>query len=193
MSRDDAWDDEDRPRRRSRARYDDDDDDFDIERLRLRRSAAPSGAVTGIGVVSIILGCLDLLAGLCMLLGAAFVGELGRQGGIGIPELAGGHLVVVVALILMVVLWGILAVTSGIGVLNRKQWARILLLILSALGAAVGMLIILGAVNELNAGANNPETMMGVFIWFALAAALIGFAIWAYVVLLSSRNSSEFR
>lgn len=196
MAHDDDWEDEEHSRRRrGRARYDDDDDDFDLDRLRLNRATAPSGAITGVGVISIILGCLDLLLGLCMLLGAAFVGEIARQGpGLGMPDIGGGAMAVVVALILLVVLWGILAITSGIGVLNRKQWARILILILSGIGAATGLLIIVGAISAINGGANNnPETIMGIFIYFAVATVLIAYCIWAYVVLLSSRNSSEFR
>jgi len=61
MGRDDDWDDEEeeRPRRRPRRnRYGDDEDDYDDYRPIPTR--ARSGAVTGVGVVSIILGSLDL-------------------------------------------------------------------------------------------------------------------------------------
>lgn len=195
MPRGDDWADEDdeRPRRR-RPRYDDDDDfDYDIRR---RGSAARSGAVTGVGIVSIIIGCLDLLVGVCFLLVVVVMGDAGnRAGGFAMPGF-GGTVAVVVVATLLILLWGTLALVSGVGVLNRRQWARIMVLILSGIGAAAGLLFLVGAIGILGAGPNVPgdhgALLMGVFVYLLLAAVLIGYCVWSYVVLLNSRNGAEF-
>ncbi len=196
MSRDDDWDeDDDRPRRRRRrAPYDEDEDDeFDDDvRLQRGRGQPRSGAVTGVGIISIILGGVDLLFGACMLLGLLFIGEAPGGGG-----LVGGHLAVaiLVSLVLVVLLWGALAITSGIGVLNRHNWGRVMTLILSGIAAAVGVFCLIGAVGVLAVGGNGqgaPDDVFLSMIYVFLAALLISYCIMAYVVLLNSRNRLEF-
>ena len=74
-SRDDDWDDDDRPRR-SR------DDDYDDRAV---RSSAKSGVVTAVGVFSIILASLELILGICLVIGGAafggMAGDVNRQVG----------------------------------------------------------------------------------------------------------------
>jgi hypothetical protein len=199
MPRGDDWDDDedDRPRRRrQRPRYDDDeDDDYDYD-IRRRGGAAKSGAVTGVGVMSIILGCLDLLVGVCVLLVALVVGDAGnRAGGFAVPGFGGAVAAMVIATLLLL-LWGTLALISGIGVLNRRQWARIMVLVLSGIGAAAGLLFLVGAFGALGAGVdaagNRGPGFMGFLINLFLAAILIGYCVWSYVVLLNGRNGAEF-
>jgi hypothetical protein len=192
----DSWDDDDdddRPRRRRRRdRYDDDEDD-DLGRRRKRE--APSGAVTGVGVIGIILGILVLLLGMCLLMGVAFMGEAGRQGAFAMPGFGAGMAVVMVVTIL-ILLWGALAMVAGIGVINRKQWGRILNLIVTGIGAAAGLLSLVGAIVALSAAADagpgRGPVMMGSMLNFLVAFVLIGYCIQSYIVLLGSRGASEF-
>jgi hypothetical protein len=197
MPRGEDWDDDEdnRPRRRrQRPRYDDEDDDFDYD-IRRRGSAVKSGAVTGVGIMSIILGCLDLLLGVCFLLAALVVGDAGnRAGGFAIPAFGGAIAVMVIATMLLL-LWGTLALISGIGVLNRRQWARIMVLVLSGIGAAAGLLFLVGAFGALSAVdavGNRGAGFMGFMINLLIAAILIGYCVWSYVVLLNGRNGAEF-
>jgi hypothetical protein len=103
-----------------------------------------------------------------------------------------------VIVMIMVLVWGILAITSGIGVLSRRQWARILALVVSGISAAAGLSVLIDAFGVLNAGpgigqARGSGLMGFLLINFFLAAILIGYCVWCYLVLLNARNSSEFR
>lgn len=186
--RDDDYDD-DRPRRRDR------DDDYDDDRGRRRGSGVKSGGVTGVGVMGIVLGSLDLLLGLCMLIGVLFIGgEGGRGGAFAIPGF-GGAMAIMVIVTLIILAWGAMAISAGVGILNRRNWARITMLVVGALGAVAGLIFLLGAIGSLSGpdipGAGGAR-MMGFLINFLIAAILIGYCVWAYVVLLNSRNAAEF-
>jgi hypothetical protein len=193
MSRDD-WDDDENyrsRRRRYRDRFDDDDDDdYDLS----RRGYAKSGSVTGVGVISIILGSLDLLAGLC---GSLFLFAVGAHGPP--PGFPGSGVAMAVALIivLLVFLWGALAIAGGVGVLSRKQSGRVLILLVSGVSAAVGILCLVLSFAALsdrgNMAAGEEEAAMGFLVFVVLAIVLITYCIWSYVVLLNGQNASEFR
>src|SRR5205823_5588350 len=107
MPRDDDQD--DRPRRRQ-PRYDDEDD-----YPRRPRAAPRSGAVTGVGVISIVMGIVDLLLGLCLLvlMFFALADGGGRGGPFGMPGLGGA---VAGLFMLLVFVWGVTAVIAGAGV-----------------------------------------------------------------------------
>ena len=198
MPRGEDWEDEDvdRPRRRrQRARYEDDDDEDDYD-IRRRGAGGKSGAVTGVGIISIILGSLDLLFGVCMLLVTIIMGNEGNRGAFAMPGF-GGAVAVVLVFTLLILLWGTLTLVSGIGVLNRRQWARVMVLVLSGIGAAVGLLYLFLAFGSLSAGVdaagNRGANVMGFLFFLLLAAILIGYCVWSYVVLLNARYGSEFR
>lgn len=141
MPRNDDWDDDDdRPRRR-RDRDDDYEDDYVDRRL---RSTGHSGAVTAVGIINIIVGSLSALLGLCLFLGGAFVGgaanDFRGNPGAGLAGVLAGAILIVAFLILVI---AVLEILAGVGVLNRKNWARILTLVLGGLSALGGLLSIL--------------------------------------------------
>ncbi len=159
MPRGDDWDDEedDRPRRRrQRPRYDDEEDDDYAYDIRRRGGAGKSAAVTGVGVMSIILGCLDLLVGVCFSLVALVLGDMGNHAGAFAMPGFGGAVAVVLIFTFLLLLWGALALISGIGILNRRQWVRIMVLVLSGIGAAVGLLFLVGAFGALARASTHP-------------------------------------
>jgi hypothetical protein len=201
MGRDDDWeDDDDRPRRRrdrDRDRYDDEDDEDYDRGGRRGKSGTRSGAVTSVGVLGIILGSLDLLFGLCLVVVVLFMGDAGGRGGAFALPGFGGAMALVVIMTLVVLLWGALMISSGVGVLNRRSWARVMVLVLTGIGAAFGLLCLIAAFGALSVGANvqgaGGAGFMGFLIYFLIAAILIGYCVLSYIVLLNSRNASEFR
>lgn len=162
-----------------------------------RRPATKSGPVTAVGVVNIVLGGLTAICGLIAMFAGAVIfgggkqleGEIQkgiRQAG-GNPAdaqaigglagiLAGAVVVIAVIALLIAVLW----ILAGIGVLGRKQWARVITLILGAIAGILGVLSLLSI-------ASNP---MNAFIGVLLYG---GYAVFVYVVLLNARNAAEFR
>jgi hypothetical protein len=74
---------------------------------------------------------------------------------------------------------GLPTLLGGIGVLQRKQWGRILTLIFAFLMAIGGVLGILGSLH------------VPVLLVINLVAAVLG--IWAIVVLFNSRYAAEFK
>ena len=160
--RDEDDEDEDDRTRRRRPRDDfDDDEDYDDRPRRRRRRrgpAEPSGLVTALAVINYVLGGLAVLAGLFVLFagswflsffGAAAAnpgfrqGQAGQQAAAQMQGLAGlGMLIVVFAVIVTLVI-AMLYILTGYGLQQRKQWGRVLAIILgilNALSAVVGLL-----------------------------------------------------
>lgn len=192
MPREDDWEDDydDRPRRRRR----DDDDDYDDDyRGRSIRRAGHSGAVTAVGVISIVLGSLFILLGICVLLGAALTGgaarELRDQPGAGVVGILAGAVVIVALLILVL---AVLLIVGGIGVLNRRNWGRILTLVLGGLSAVVAVFWILVAVSTLNNNAMPDDRAGPILVSLILVFLHIGYAVLVFVVLLNSVYAEEF-
>lgn len=93
------------------------------------------------GVILLVLGVLGGLLGLVLVLGGAVVGNAGRNGGIpgleGMPNVAGafGGLVAVIGLV--VVLYSLLYIFGGIGVLRSREWGRVIGIVVSILSGLV--------------------------------------------------------
>ena len=132
-------------------------------------SARP-GTVTAAAIVMIVLGVVIALFGLLIVLGGALLG--GAGGGvvgdrfIDLPAGIGGFFV---AVGVIVVAFGVLDVLSGIYILPGRSWARILAIILAALG---GLLAVAGVFSAERRGAA---------IWLVLLAAH-AFVLWAMSV-----------
>jgi hypothetical protein len=186
------------PRRRHRD-YDDFDDDERLPRRSRRRDREreeASGVVTSLGTVGIVFGMLHLVGalGLC-LTGTVFAGMFVGMGhaiadapqGRGQPpppqevvDVCNGvgffTLLVTVAPALMYAVAAVGLTAGGWGVIKRREWARILMLIV----APVVLLLDFGSVFL------NP--LSG-----AIAVALaLGYGIFAYIVLLHPENIEEF-
>lgn len=190
--RDDDWDDEPRERRRRR-REDEYDDDYDRGR---DRGYGPerSGAVTGAAVINFVVGGLVLLLGLClMVVFVAAAGEFGRRGGFAFPGVGGG-MAILILFAVGLLSWGLGAIVAGIGVVNRRQWGRVLTLVLGGFGILIGLLFLVGAIQILsNPFAGGGERTLSFLISLLIAIAFLGHCIWTYIVLLNSRYGAEFR
>lgn len=190
MPRYDDWDDDDRPRRR-RERDDDYDYEDDYVDRRLRR-AGHSGAVTAVGIINIIIGSLSALGGLCVFLIGGLAGgaahDFRGNPGAGLAGILAGAILVVAFLILVV---AVLEILAGIGVLNRKNWARILTLVLGGLSAVLGLVHIFGMVSAMNNP--FPEDRAGaVFVSLLLVLLYVGYTVLVYVILLNPAYAEEF-
>lgn len=192
MPRNDDWDDDDdRPRRR-RMRDDDDDDYHDDYVDRRLRRGERSGAVTAVGVINIVLGSLYVLGGLCLLLGGALVGGAaqdfrGNPGG-GLFAVFAGAIILFAFLIIVV---AVLHILGGVGVLNRRNWARILTLVLGGLSAVFALFGVFGVVGALN----NPvadDRAGAVLVSLVSVFFHVGYAVLVYVILLNPGYAEEF-
>jgi hypothetical protein len=187
---DDDWDDDDQPSRRY---YDDDYDYGDYRRL--RRADLRSGAVTAVGVISVVYGSLLLLFGLCVLMAGVLMGGAARGfgdmggPGAGIFTIFAGLFIIVAVLF---ILFSIGLIVAGVGVLNRSNWGRILALVCAALAAVWGLLYLFGLVGTL-ADPVNPDKAGGVFVMGLLFCLNVGYCVFVYVVLLNSTNAEEFQ
>jgi hypothetical protein len=184
MSRDD-WDDDDRPRRRRRR----DEDDYEDVR---RRSDERSGSVTGVGVISIVLGSLVLLCGFCvMVAGLAFAGgAAGGPAGNMFPfQVAAG---VFVVFAILFIIFGVLYLVGGIGVLQRRNWGRIMSLVMAGFSALFGIIYLIGIVGTLAQPGPPDSKVLGILIGLLLAGMFFTHCVMSFVVLLSSQNAAEF-
>jgi hypothetical protein len=204
MPRSDDWeddDDEERPRRRrdrdeeeryERDRYDDEDD---IDRPR-RRGADKSGAVTAVGVINIVLGSLTTMLSLCVVVFGVFLAGVAADPQFGGPPKAARGifgLAGAVALILglIVLLMGVAYIISGIGILNRRNWARVLTLVLAGF-TAVGALWNLIQLIQLVGGADVPGRAGQIMGQLVSVCLQIGYVVMAFTILLNSRYAEEF-
>ncbi|MCI0460277.1 MAG: hypothetical protein L0Z62_25270 [Gemmataceae bacterium] len=154
---------------------------------------AKSGAVTAVGIINLIFAGLTVVVAFIMMFAASLIfgtaagvaDEL-RQKGFDVKGaeaagglagmLAGAAVCVGVVALLIAGLY----VLAGLGVLNRKQYGRIITLVL-------------GALHGLNALLNL--TAIGTVPVQAILGILIsgGYCIFVYMVLLNSQNAAEFR
>src|SRR5262245_36364482 len=129
----DDWDDDDpQPRRRRRG------DSLDLR----DHGAAHSGAVTGVGVMSIVLSVLFLLCGggfrLCGLFCASAGVAARQQGNILPPEMFETMGGVMLGWALLHLLLGVGLLMAGIVSLQRRNWGRVMTLILGGIIALLG-------------------------------------------------------
>lgn len=182
--------------------YDDDDqnqDDFD----RPRRETGPkrSGAVTAVAILGIVLGSMALVCGACVGLGGAFMGSF--QGDIQKAMAKAGqrdpNIAKAAADLARIPIWWVVVVgvldslrgglllVGGIGTLKRTNWGRWLLLVMSVGGV---LMVIVGLVGNLALGMNDPQQYFSVC--FSLLMQ-VGFAVFAFVILLNAKNVREFQ
>jgi|GEM_PF-6325721 len=158
------------------------------------RPVRKSGAVTAIAVIKFIFGGLQLVCGLLFMIGGAFVGKLFGDLAAGAPapqgldaeqvkqaqqigQVGGGFLAGFGAVVgVCIMLFAVPSILAGIGVMNRRQWGRILTLILGAL-AGLGALINLKGL---------PMTIPSIIVGGGYCALV-------YVILLNKEYAAEFR
>jgi hypothetical protein len=111
------------------------------------------GAVTAAGVVLIVCGVLVGLLGLLFVLGGSLIGSMGDVPELqdqlaGVPAAFGGFIATIG---LIVVIYGIAQIVTGIYVFPGKSWARITGLILAVLGGLLALLGMLPGEQGVNA------------------------------------------
>lgn len=191
----DDWDDDDpQPRRRRGGGH-----SFDVR----EGGPAQSSAVTGVGVVTIVLSVGFLLCGGSFGLCGVFCASAGvaarQQGNILPPEMfetAGG---VLLGWALLHLLLGVGLLIAGIVTLQRRNWGRVMTLILGGIVGFLGggqiVLSIMIAVSEgggLFGNADPEERVVQAVIGCFWALIYIAYAIFVYIVLLNSHNRAEF-
>ena len=147
----------------------------------------PRGAaVTVLAVTTMILGFLQTFCCLCGLGSLSMLPEMLNQMRENpsvsaeqmrqleeIQEMIDQNRNLITAQVVLGIVTGVLMIVGGLGLLNRKAWARILVLVIAFLSGALGGL---AAVQQ---------------SWL-FAAINIGYCVWALAVLLNERNAAEF-
>src|SRR5262249_54723891 len=162
MSQDHDWDE-------PLSRRDYFEDDF--ENLALaHKPHGPSGAVTAVGIVTIIMGALGLLFCGCFSLGGAFAliahDGVGQGGGMARGEEL--FMILFVCLALVVSFWSIGLLVSGIGVLARSAWARTLALVLAGFGLLFGAICIVFMMIIAATATLPQDRAAGIFLFISL-------------------------
>jgi len=98
--------------------------------------------VTIIAVLAFIGAAVCILAGLACLFGGALLATMGAHRALPLGGAFLGAMGAVCGVILLAC--AVLGLAAGIGLLGLKGWARILTIILAALGVAVNLLALLG-------------------------------------------------
>jgi hypothetical protein len=192
MSHDDDWV-EGSPRRRG-DRWAEDDSEPEYRPFRPRHSGR-SGVVTALGVVTLLLGILVLVAGLCVGAGIMLAAADEMHGGPGGDQGAIFGLLIC----LVISLWGGSALASGIGLIGRRAWARVLTLIVAGFAAIGGLILLFFAVAAWfapNMAMEGPERgflILGSFILLFAGLIFLGYCLWAYLVLPRSAYGQEFQ
>jgi hypothetical protein len=146
-------------------------------------SGGRSGLVTAVGVVNFVMAGLQLMCGLLMLFMGGLMGYFASQ----MEQEVGSEAELVVGIATAVaVIYGIvslvacaLLVISGVGVLKRANWARVLTLIL---GGLCGLLAILSLVSIFTGQCGG---VVGLLLHG-------GYCTFVYIVLLNRKCANEF-
>jgi hypothetical protein len=146
-------------------------------------SGGRSGLVTAVGVVNFVMAGLQLMCGLLMLFMGGLIGFVTSQME---PEvrseaelLAGIASTVVIIMGIVSLVACALMVISGVGVLKRANWARVLTLVM---GAIAGLLGILSLVSIL---VGDCSGVLGLLLHGA-------YCTFVYIVLLNRQYANEF-
>ena len=123
----------------------------------------PDG-VTVLGVLAYIGAGLSVLAALGMLLGGAIIANMAARPGMGMIAGVGG-----VALGIFFLVIAVLYAVIGTGMFKLQNWARILVIILSCLGAFLNALCLLAALFHFHPFAVLwCLIIIGVNVWIAM-------------------------
>lgn len=182
MARD--LDDDYAPRPRRRRRFEDEyDDDYAYERPPQR-----SGWVIAVAVLNLVLGSILTLAGLfTCFIGFIILATVDRRG-----DREGSIAAIIISFLGL--LLGAGYVLGGFGLLNRRNWGRIITLILAAfnfLACAAGILGIVGVIAE--RGGRPENKIVGLIFLFFGVLLNLGYGLFVYMTLLRRSIAEEFR
>lgn len=134
----------------------------------------PDG-VTVLGVLAYIGAGLSVLAALGMLLGGAIIANMAARPGMGMIAGVGG-----VALGIFFLVIAVLYAVIGTGMFKLQNWARMLVIILSCLGALLNALSLLAALFHF-----HPFAVL----WYLI---IIGVNVWIAMYLLKPHVKQAF-
>jgi hypothetical protein len=134
-----------------------------------------TSAVSGAAIILLVLGVIGLLAGLAVAASGAVIGRGGNQSFEGLPGFPagsapaiGGFVVIVGVLI---VVYSLAYIASGIGVLRMRDWGRILGVVLSIISGIVWLRASTGAAATAGAFVVPGALLVArLYVIFALAA-----------------------
>jgi len=148
-----------------------------------KRAKKKAGIVTALGIVNYVFGGLKLLTAIAFFVGGAalaalITGAAAKGGNNGLSRADAGALAgavgagIIFVGVLLLISAG-MSIAAGYGVMERKQWGRILTLVLGVLSG----LTVLASVVTLNLG----------------GLISLAYCIFVFVVLLNKDNAAEFR
>ncbi len=174
------------------------------------RASSTSGAVIGAGVILLVIATLLCLFGVFAILGGAVMGQIGNlSGDTGLTEEQAAALMQVGRTFIFVfggvaLAIGLAHLVSGIGVLRRRGWARILGLGMSVLGVLLWLLVLVSSAlagtqpiptsvlqdSGLTLEEYRAITSTGWIVGMAFSA--VGLAAYIYVMVVLIRRGREF-
>jgi hypothetical protein len=173
-------------------------------------ASGASGGVVAAGVILLVIATLLGIFGIFAVLGGAMMGQISNLSGqTGLTEDQANALMSVGRTFILVFGGVALALAlahllSGIGVLRRRGWARILGLVMSVLGVLFWLLLLvssgLAALQPVPAGylqdsgltVEEYRAIAGAGWIIGMAFAAIGLATYAYVLVVLIRRGREF-
>lgn len=176
-------------------------------------ASGASGGLVAAGVILLVIATLLGIFGLVAMLAGAFMGRITSlsdlSGQTGLTEeqaraavALGGTFILVFGGVALAI--GLAHLLSGIGVLRRRGWARILGLVMSVLGTPFWLLVLvssaLAATQPIPAGylqdsgltVEEYRSLAGAGWIIGMAFAAIGLAAYTYVLVVLFRRGREF-
>lgn len=175
-----------------------------------RAAAGASGAVVGAGVILLVIATLFGIFGILAIFAGAMMSQitdLSGQGGLTeeqVNTLMTVGRTFIIAFGGLALGLGVAHLLSGIGVLRRRGWARILGLVMSVLGVLVWLLVLvssaLAATQPIPAGylqdsgltVEEYRSIAGAGWIIGMAFAAIGLAAYTFVLVVLIRRGREF-
>jgi hypothetical protein len=169
-----------------------------------------SGGVVAAGVILLVIATLLGIFGILAILGGALIGQISNLSGqTGLTQEQANALMTVGRTLIVVfggvaLAMGLAHLLSGIGVLRRRGWARILGLVMGVLGVLLWLLVlassVLAATQPIPAGylqdsgltIEEYRQIAGAGWIIGIAFAAIGLAAYTYVVVVLIRRGREF-
>ena len=173
-------------------------------------ASGASGGVVAAGVILLVIATLLGIFGILAILGGALIGQISNLSGqTGLTQEQANALMTVGRTLIVVfggvaLAMGLAHLLSGIGVLRRRGWARILGLVMGVLGVLLWLLVlassVLAATQPIPAGylqdsgltIEEYRQIAGAGWIIGIAFAAIGLAAYTYVVVVLIRRGREF-
>jgi hypothetical protein len=148
-----------------------------------RPPTGSNGAITAVAVLNFVYAGLSLICGLLLFIGGALFASEGSRferefGGSGATSAGVGALVILLALVALGHGGG--SIAGGVGVLNRRQWGRILSLVLAGVAILLALLSLIATFQP-----NGAANILGVLLY-------LGYAVPVLILLLNPENARYF-